>query len=150
VLSVGDRVRSLLGRYCDLVDSGDWDGVGALFAGGRLTSGGTVLAEGAEAVSAFYAGGTQLHGGSPRTKHVVANTQLDAGADGAIVARSSFVVLQAVEGVLALQPVIAGRYVDTFEVDADVDGEPTWRERSFEVDLTGDLSHHLTWALPDR
>ena len=47
----------------------------------------------------------------------------------------------------ALQPIIAGRYVDTFE---SVDGSWTWRERRFAVDLVGDLGSHLTFSLPDR
>jgi hypothetical protein len=142
VLTVGDQVRNLLGRYCDLADTGDWAGVGELFADGRLTSGGAVLAEGAEAVAAFYDRGTRRHGdGTPRTKHLVLNTQL-AEHGGGLVARSSYVVLQAVDSELALQPIIAGRYVDTFEL------EPVrWIERSFEVDLVGDLAHHLTWSL---
>jgi hypothetical protein len=150
VLSDADRVRNLLGRYCDLVDAGDWEGVGELFARGRLTSDGAVLAEGAAAVAAFYAGGTrrhERHGGSPRTKHVVANTQLEAPDEATMVARSTFVVLQAVDGALPLQPIIAGRYVDTFAV-GDAGAGPCWLERAFEVDLAGDLAHHLTWSLP--
>jgi hypothetical protein len=56
-----------------------------------------------------------------------------------LVARSSYVVLQAVDG-FPLQPIIAGRYVDRFERDGT-----GWHfsERRFLVDLTGDLSHHL-------
>lgn len=143
MLTTGDQVRNLLGRYCDLADAGDWAAVGALFAGGRLTSGGAVLAEGADDVAAFYDRGTQRHAdGTPRTKHLVLNTQLEAADGGRLVARSSYVVLQAVDGGLALQPIITGRYVDTFEL------EPVrWIERSFEVDLVGDLTHHLTWSL---
>ena len=148
MLTTGDQVRTLLGRYCDLADAGDWAGVGELFAAGRLTSGGAVLAEGAGDVAAFYDRGTQRHAdGTPRTKHLVLNTQLEE-VDGVIVARSSYVVLQAVDGQLALQPIIAGRYVDTFEVDAaGAAAEPRWVERAFEVDLTGELAHHLTWSL---
>ena len=143
MLTVGDEVRNLLGRYCDLADAGDWAGVGGLFAHGRLTSGGAVLAEGADAVAAFYDRGTRRHAdGTPRTKHLVLNTQLEPVDDSRVLARSSYVVLQAVDGELALQPIIAGRYVDTFEL------EPLrWVERAFEVDLVGDLSHHLTWSL---
>ena len=150
MLTTGDQVRNLLGRYCDLADAGDWDGVGALFAGGRLTSGGAVLAEDADAVAAFYEQGTQRHDGTPRTKHLVLNTQLEVLDGGrTVIARSSYVVLQAVDGALALQPIIAGRYVDTFEVDPGDDTvPPRWRERAFEVDLTGELVLHLTWTLP--
>lgn len=144
-LSDGDRARNLLGRYCDLMDAGDFAGVGALFGDGVLADErGRPLASGAAAIEAFYAGGTRLHDGSPRTKHLVLNTVLspdDAG--GELVARSSYLVLQAVDGALALQPIITGRYVDRFSADGSV-----WLERRFVVDLVGDLAHHLGFALP--
>ena len=146
MLSDGDHVRNLLGRYCERLDAGDLTAVGALFAHGRLaTEDGTVLATGADEVADFYRRGTRLHGGSPRTKHLVIDTVLEPAADGAaIVARSSYVVLQAVDGELALQPIIAGRYVDSFDRGAD---DWTWVERRFAVDLMGDLSHHLAYQL---
>lgn len=141
-----DEIRNLLGRYCEAVDAGDWEAVGELFADGALAAeDGTVLAAGADAVAGFYRSGTRLHDGSPRTKHLVVNTVLEpAATDGTVVARSSYLVLQAVDG-FALQPIITGRYVDRFGPGAD----GSWRfvERRFAVDLVGDLSHHLTWEL---
>lgn len=146
MLSNGDEVRNLLGRYCERLDAGDFDGVGELFARGRLTTeDGAVLATGAAEVAEFYRRGTRLHEGTPRTKHLVVDTVLDPAPDGSrIVARSSYVVLQAVDGLLALQPIIAGRYVDSFD---RAGGGWTWVERRFAVDLMGDLSHHLTYQL---
>lgn len=143
MLTDADRIRNLLGTYCERIDAGDFDGVGALFAHGSLAAGedGLPFCRGAIEVADFYRAGTQLHEGSPRTKHVVADTVLEEpGVDGTVVVRSSYVVLQAVDG-LPLQPIIAGRYRDTFgrdELDA-------WCfvERRFFVDLVGDLSHHL-------
>jgi hypothetical protein len=146
VLSDADQVRNLLGRYCERLDAGDLTGVGALFERGHLaTEDGTVLATGPDEVAEFYQRGTRLHEGSPRTKHLVVDTVLEPATDGeSIVARSSYVVLQAVDGVLALQPIIAGRYVDTFQRS---DQRWIWSERRFAVDLTGDLSHHLAYHL---
>jgi hypothetical protein len=45
-----------------------------------------------------------------------------------------------------LQPIVDGRYHDTFERQ-----QGTWRfsERRFLVDLVGDTSHHLLVELPD-
>jgi hypothetical protein len=143
VLTDGDQVRNLLGTYCERLDAGDFDGVGTLFADGRLaTEDGTELASGAEEVAAFYRAGTLDHDGSPRTKHLVVDTVL-VPADGqrALTARSSYVVYQAVAGVLPLQPIITGRYVDTFERTED---GWRWRERRFSVDQVGDLSQHLS------
>ena len=146
MLSDGDQVRNLLGRYCERLDAGDVDGVGALFAAGRLTTeDGVVLATGADEVAEFYRRGTRLHEGSPRTKHLVVDTVLEPTVDGgSIVARSSYLVLQAVEGRLPLQPIIAGRYVDSFD---RTDSGWTWVERRFAVDLMGDLAHHLAYEL---
>lgn len=147
MLTPGDEIRNLLGRYCEAVDRGDWVAVGDLFAHGCLaTDDGTELARGREAVADFYRGGTQRHGDSPRTKHLVTNTVLRFDGTAAAVATSSYVVFQAVDGELALQPIIAGRYTDTFADGAEAGG---WHfvERRFAVDLMGDLSHHLTWSL---
>ncbi len=142
MLTDTDRLRNLLGRYCDLMDAGHFDAVGALFAGAVMAAGdGPPFLEGADAITAFLRQGTQLHDGMVGTKHLIVNTQFDEPAiDGTVVARSSYVVLQAVAG-LPLQPIIAGRYVDTFGRDA----EDAWcfTERRFHVDLVGDLSHHL-------
>jgi SnoaL-like domain len=151
-VTAGDHIRNLLGRYCDLMDAGDWPAIGALFAAGRLADEhGTELAAGAEAVERFYARGTQLHEGSPRTKHLVTNTVVDEPTpDRTVTARSSYLVLQATHD-LPLQPIITGRYVDRFALGLD-GGEGTadgWHfvERRFLVDLVGDVSHHLRYAL---
>ncbi len=164
---MGDHVRNLLGTYCERIDVGDLAGVGALFARGALAAGdGEPFVRGAEAVAAFYAGTVQLHDGSPRTKHLVVDTVLaEPDAEGVVVARSSYLVLQAVDG-LPLQPIITGRYVDRVAPNADPADVPAlvpgasgataggssggWHlvERRFHVDLVGDLTHHL--ARPDR
>jgi hypothetical protein len=154
VLTDGDRVRNLLGRYCDLMDAGAFDAVGDLFASGSLVDDrGRVLARGAADVAAYYEKITRRYeGGGLRTKHLVVNTVLEevpAGSDGAdgaapsIVARSSYVVLQAVDE-LPLQPIITGRYLDTFVSDG---GSWRFEERAFLVDQLGDLSRHLRFDL---
>jgi hypothetical protein len=145
VLTDGDRIRGLLGTYCQLVDAGDFAGVGRLFAHAVLRDeSGATLATGAAEVAALYAATTRRHDdGTPRTQHLVANTVLTegSGADEA-VATSAYVVLQATPG-LALQPVITGSYVDTF---ARVEGEWRFTERRFSIGRTGDLSQHLTFT----
>ncbi|MGN6695171.1 MAG: nuclear transport factor 2 family protein, partial [Aquihabitans sp.] len=119
----------------------DFEGIGALFIEASLAAGeGEPFARGPDEIAAFFARGTQLHDGALGTKHLVTNIVLDEpGADGVVVARSSYLVLQAVEG-LPLQPIITGRYVDRF---AKGGGGWYFTERRFFVDLVGDLSHHL-------
>jgi ketosteroid isomerase-like protein len=156
VLSDGDHVRNLLGRYCERIDAGDLDGVGALFGddGVLATEDGTPLAVGAAAVAEHLRGLVATYDGSPRTKHLVVDTVLEPGEDGTTMsARSSYVVLQATDD-LPLQPIIAGRYLDRFrrEERGGAEGEEggwRWVERRYLVDLLGDLRAHLG-AFGDR
>ena len=144
-MSAGDEIRNLLGSYCELMDAGDFAGVGELFAHGALADDtGRELARGSEAVRAFYAAGTRLHDGTPRTKHLVTNTVLDIDeATGRAAARSSYLVLQQIADA-PLQPIITGRYHDAF---VRRDGRWQFSERRFFVDLVGDLSHHLAYRI---
>lgn len=143
-MSDADAIRNLLGRYCELMDAADWAAIGDLFADAELAGpDGSAIAAGSRAVADMYARGTQLHDGSPRTRHITANSIVDVDGDTA-TARSSYVVFQGSEG-FALQPIITGRYRDAF---SRTDG--TWRfaRRQFFVDHVGDLSHHLTYEVP--
>jgi hypothetical protein len=144
-VAAGDDLRNLLALYCERIDAGDFQGVGELFEHGVLTEpGGTELARGSEAVATFYAAGTLLHDGSPCTKHLVTNVVLDVDeAAGTAAVRSSYLVLQQV-GAGPLQPIITGHYHDTFECH---DGGWRFAERRFFVDLVGDLSQHLAYAI---
>ena len=141
-----EAIRHLLYRYCELMDAGDFEGMAALFAAATLTEEhGHVVAEGYDGALRLWAGGTQLHGGSPRTRHITANSIIEVADDGTTAtARSSYVVFQATDA-LALQPIITGRYRDAFA--AGDDGSWHFTERCFYVDQVGDLSQHLTYEL---
>jgi len=145
MLSDGDHIRNLLGTYTRLIDAGDFDGVGRLFADATLcTEDGTVVATGATEIARLYAGTTRRHeDGTPLTQHVVANTVLEPITAEAIRATSNYVVFQ-VTPTLPFQPIAAGSYIDTF-----VRTESAWRfaERRFTLGRTGDLSQHLATSL---
>ena len=143
-MSDADEIRNLLGTYCEVMDAADWPALGALFADAELAAeSGAVVASGADAVQRMYEHGTKLYDGSPRTRHVTANSVIEVDGDTA-TARSSYVVFQQTDA-LPLQPIITGRYRDEFaRTDA------TWRfaRRTFFIDHVGDLSHHLTYEVP--
>jgi hypothetical protein len=142
-LTDGDRIRNLLGRYCHLIDAGDFAGVGALMSRATLCTGdGTRLAHGADEVAGLYAGLVRVHDDGPGTQHVVANSVFDAPSDdGSVRVTSTFVVLQAIDG-LPLQPIMTGTYVDTFAREEH--DEWHFTERRFDVGRAGVLDHHLT------
>jgi 3-phenylpropionate/cinnamic acid dioxygenase small subunit len=137
-----EAIRTLLGRYCELMDAGDFRALGTLFAAGRLSDEhGKVFATGAEEITTMWRAQTILYDRSPRTRHMTANSIIEVDDDaGTATARSSYVVLQATPET-SLAPIITGRYVDRF-VRTD-DATWRWDERSYAVDHTGDLSHHL-------
>jgi 3-phenylpropionate/cinnamic acid dioxygenase small subunit len=137
-----EQIRNLLGRYCECMDAGDFDGLAALFAEARLADEhGTVFATGRDEVLAMWRGQTILYDGSPRTRHVTANPVIDVDdAGGTARVSSSYVVFQGTDG-LPLQPIVSGRYVDEFARGPH--GRWRWAERRYAVDHVGDLSHHL-------
>jgi 3-phenylpropionate/cinnamic acid dioxygenase small subunit len=137
-----DAILNLLGRYCELMDAADFDGLANLFADGRLADEhGTVFARGAAEIAAMWHAQTILYDGSPRTRHLTASSIVEVDeAAGTATARSSYVVLQSATG-MSLQPIITGRYVDQF-----VRGQNAawhWVQRNYAIDHQGDLSNHL-------
>lgn len=131
-----DQITELLYRYAELIDAGDFDGVGALLGRGNFMG-----VAGPAAIAELFAATTRRfpeHGNRPRTRHLVLNPIVDIDADSAR-ARSTFVVVQQTVTV-ALQPIVVGRYADTFARD-----EHGWyfTERTVDVEMIGDISDHL-------
>lgn len=131
-------IHELLYRYAELVDAGDFDGVGALLARGSFAG-----VAGAERIATLFATTTKRHpdhGNTPRTRHLVLNPIVEIDGDTA-AARSTFCVVQATETV-PLQPIVVGRYHDTFGRDAD-----GWyfTARQVDVEHIGDISAHLAF-----
>jgi hypothetical protein len=143
------EIENLLHTYAERIDAGDLPGVADLFAHGRIAAATPATPEqtfeGRERVLALYRASTRIYDdGSPHTKHVTTNSIIEV-ADGADTgsARSYYTVFQQVED-LPLQPIISGRYHDTFH---RVDGRWCFDTRIMHVDLVGDLSRHLLYEL---
>ncbi len=139
-------ITTLMFRYAECVDAADFDGIAALFAQGRITNEGVAGAiVGADAVRKLYARTNRVHDdGTTRTRHVNSNVIVDIDeTEGNATARSSFVVFQQTAA-LPLQPIVSGRYRDSFL--------RTGREWNFDcrhifVDHVGDVREHLTFDL---
>ena len=139
------EIANLLYRYAELMDGGELEHVAELFRYAQLKNGDTLkdhnemLAQWRQMVKIYPCG-------TPRTKHVVTNPiiEVDDAANTASC-RSYYTVLQATD-TLPLQVICAGRYHDEFE---RVDGKWRFRYRDYSLfDLRGDLSDHLTIAIP--
>lgn len=137
-MSVDDKleITELLYRYAELIDAGDFDGVGDLLGRGSFMG-----VPGASSIAKLFATTTRRfpeHGNTPRTRHLVQNPIVAVDGDTA-TARSTFCVIQQTDTV-ALQPIVVGRYADSFARDDD-----GWyfTERTVDIQMLGDVSDHL-------
>ena len=129
-------------RYAEYVDAADFDGIGALFTHGEMTTRGMRGAIiGTNAVRDLYASTNKVHpNGTLLTRHLTTNVILDIDeVAGEATARSSFVVLQSTPAIL-LQPIVAGRYRDDFR---RIEGTWWFTRREMDVQQIGDVSDHL-------
>lgn len=137
----GDRaIENLIATYAELVDDGDFAGLGTLLGGATFTGSGAPVS-GRDAIEKMFRDMLIVYdNGTPRTKHVTTNVIVEADDEaGTAAARSYFTVFQALPG-FALQPVVSGRYRDRFERR---DGRWRFAERRVRIDLVGDVSRHL-------
>lgn len=145
-MSPGDQrssyraIESLIAAYAELVDDGDFEGVGRLLANATF-AGATGSVTGRNAIEQMLRENVIVYAdGTPRTKHLITNVAIEVDEESATAtARSYFTALQPLPG-LGLQPIVSGRYYDRFERH-----EGRWRfvERRVRTDLVGDTSHHL-------
>ncbi|MYB10870.1 MAG: nuclear transport factor 2 family protein [Acidimicrobiia bacterium] len=143
------QIENLMYTYAERIDGGNLEGVADLFANGRIVASPdapveTVVA-GRDEVLGMYQGSTRLYPcGTPRTKHVTTNAIIEVDDDaGTASARSYYTVFQQLDD-FPLQPIITGRYHDTFH---RIDGEWWFDQRTMLVDQLGDLSRHLLFEL---
>jgi ketosteroid isomerase-like protein len=134
-------IENLVARYAELVDAGDFTGLGDLLSDAVFGGEGDAVVRGRELIEQTFRAMVRVYeDGTPRTKHVTTNINLEVDAGGErATARSYVTVFQALPD-LPMQPIVAGRYQDRFER-----GPGGWRfvERRFTTDLVGDVSHHL-------
>jgi len=135
------EIANLLYRYAERLDNGDLEGVAELFRHARIKVGDGSTIDAPTLLRVFHARVKRYPCGTPRTKHVVTNPIIEIDAAGnRATARSYYTVLQATDA-LALQPIAAGRYHDTFEY---VDGVWRFSSRDYSMlDAVGNVSGHL-------
>jgi len=138
-LVVESEIHRLLAAYVHNVDDGKIAENAELLADARFQVGETTVA-GGEAVADFFRNNVQHHeDGTPRTWHSLANTIIDVDSATTAKSVSYFTVHQELPG-LPLQPIVTGRYVDTFKLR---DGKWQYASRWVQPRLFGDVSHHV-------
>ena len=125
-----------------MIDSGDFDGIGELFAHAMLGSGDSAIRGGDELVSMLKRLVRTYEGGTTGTKHIVTNLVVEVAADRLTATAKSYItVMQARPPEFPLQMIASNRHFDRFE---RVEGVWRFTERVDVQDLAGDMSHHIT------
>ncbi|MCW2546861.1 MAG: hypothetical protein JWN96_1321 [Mycobacterium sp.] len=137
-------ITNLLSRYAELIDNGEFEAIGELFAHATVTADDQGTWTGAAEVTAMYNDFTRKHSdGTPRTKHVITNHIVQLDGPDAGRCRSYFTVFMNTP-TLPLQPIVAGRYADEF---ARIDGVWCYVRRRMTVEFVGNVSEHLNMTL---
>jgi hypothetical protein len=136
------EIVALLNRYAELLDGGQLDEVAALFdrATWRASRTGVTLST-PEEVRSVYRNVILYDDGTPRTRHLMTNVDVDVDETGAGASSTCyFTVLQGVVPGEPIQTILSGRYVDRF-----AKGPDGWHftDRLFHADLIGDQSRHF-------
>ena len=117
-------ITELLYRYAELIDAGDFDGVGATAGPVDVRGTRSQSISGADNIAKLFAMTTRRypdHGNTPRTRHLVLNPSSRSAPDDGLrtaTSRSTFCVMQDTETV-PIQPIVVGRYNDRFGCDDD-------------------------------
>ncbi|CAA0091229.1 Uncharacterised protein [Halioglobus japonicus] len=138
-------IENLIYRYAERIDNGDLEGVAELFRDAEIISTAhNVRRSGYQEVLEMYQLSCRLYEatGTPLTKHLTTNVIIELDENGSQAsARSYYTVIQATDS-LPLQPIISGRYRDSFH---KVEGQWRFASREMLVDLIGDCSAHLLY-----
>ncbi len=138
-------VNTLLMTYAEHLDSGQFVEFAALFehATYRIEHSGTTSVSeyrGAAEVLGFCEQTRLYDDGTPRTKHVITNVNIQLDGDSATA--SSYATVFQQTDVLPLQAIASGRYLDRF---SRVGGAWRFADRLITGFLLVDRSQHVVW-----
>lgn len=141
------EIMNLVYAYPERIDSGDFAGVGELFADAVFETEGGAPLVGSKAVQESFERWTRRYpdDGTPKTRHCVHNpiVQIDEANDSAVV-RYYVTVFQRTDD-FPLQPVWANRYEDRF---VRKDGRWRYAHRRGFTHMPGNVSAHLLQRPP--
>ena len=132
------QIENLIYQYAESIDNGNLEDVAELFRHGEIYSPAhNISRTGYDEVLQMYQLSCRLHepSGTPLTKHLTTNVIIEVSEAGTTAtSRSYYTVIQATTS-LPLQPIISGRYQDSFVKEA---GKWRFSRREMMVELVGD------------
>lgn len=128
------QIQTLMNQYCYAIDRGDFATFAQLFEQAQwIAEGQTPTKESANNLIVYP-------DGTPRTKHVISNIQIEIQEDGVEAKARSYVTVYQATDDFPLQAIFVGEYFDQFVKEND-----RWRFSIREIrhSLIGDMSKHL-------
>jgi hypothetical protein len=132
-----EEILHLMNSYGFTLDTGNLDGFASLFEHGEWSVEGAPPNVGKQAVLAAISTMRIYPCGTPRTKHVTANVDLDIDEQAGTACAQCYVMVFQQTDTFPLQPIFVGHYFDDFE---QVEGRWRFRKRLIRQSLVGDLS----------
>ena len=139
-MSSREEILHLMNIYGFTIDTGDLDGFAELFTHGEWGMEGGEPFVGKEHFLQGLSNVIIYEDGTPRTKHVTANVDLDIDEESGTATSQSYVTVFQQTETFPLQAIFSGHYLDDFE---RVDGTWRFKKRHIKHQLVGNMSAHL-------
>ena len=139
-MSSRDEILHLMNRYGFTIDTGDLDSFADLFEHGEWGMEGADPFVGKQQFLDALSNIIIYEDGTPRTKHVTANVDLDIDEAAGKAKCQCYVTVFQQTDKFPLQAIFSGHYFDDFE---RVDGKWRFKKRHIRHQLVGDMTAHL-------
>ncbi len=139
-MGAAQEITQLMNRYGFTIDTGDLDGFAGLFEHGEWHIEGMKPRLGKPDMLDWAKNVRVYADGTPRTKHITANVNLDIDGKAGTAKSQCYVTVLQQTDTFPLQVIFSGHYFDDFE---RVDGAWRFARRVVRYALVGDMSAHL-------
>ena len=139
-MSSRDEILHLMNMYGFTIDTGDLDGFAGLFEHGEWGMDGAEPFRGKREFLEALDNVIIYENGTPRTKHVTANVELEIDDQSEKAKSQCYVTVFQQTDTFPLQAIFSGHYFDDFE---RMNGMWCFKRRHIKYQLVGDMSAHL-------
>jgi hypothetical protein len=139
-MSSREEILSLMNTYGFTIDTGDLDSFAGLFEHGEWGINGSQPFVGKKQFLDALQNVKIYEDGTPRTKHVTANVELDIDEVAGTATSQCYVTVFQQTDDFPLQAIFSGHYFDDFE---KVNERWRFKKRDIRYNLVGDMSAHL-------
>lgn len=135
------QINALLNVYARTLDTGRIEDCAALFTQADFTIEGVALVQGKDGVAGLFSVIILYKDGTPRTKHLISNVEIEVAKDGKTARAFSYLTVMHQVTAHPLQPIFSGAYADEFALK---DNAWVFTSRTVSGALFGDMNLHLT------